>query len=245
MDKKDLEEIEDWKRNKMNYVETYGVDIFHEKKKSKPKRMAEKAISIIYKIVKIMLIITCIVIVLGTVFILYDRWTYIYNRIHVNPQDTIESMYDIKLEVISKNVDENDNGVYKFTVKDKPEIEFTAIVEWSSMTEDYSDNCQRYYFNNWENHEKSLIQTNEFYTEDGILKYEQYMEITSKEEIEDKVKLMYDLVELAGEDFAPDWGLYLKIDENKRIYPFAYYGVNLNQSIENANREYDSLNENL
>ena len=71
------------------------------------------------------------------------------------------------------------------------------------------------------------------------------MEITSKEEIEDKVKLMYDLVELAGEDFAPDWGLYLKIDENKRIYPFAYYGVNLNQSIENANREYDSLNENL
>ena len=98
MDKKDLEEIEDWKRNKMNYVETYGVDIFHEKKKSKPKRMAEKAISIIYKIVKIMLIITCIVIVLGTVFILYDRWTYIYNRIHVNPQDTLESMYDTKLE---------------------------------------------------------------------------------------------------------------------------------------------------
>ena len=26
MDKKDLEEIEKWKKQKMNYVETYGVD---------------------------------------------------------------------------------------------------------------------------------------------------------------------------------------------------------------------------
>lgn len=243
MDKKDLEEIENWKRNKMNYVETYGVDIFHEKKKSKPKKIAEKAINIIYKTVKVMLIIICIFIVVVTVGLIYGKWKYIYDHVHINPQDTIESMYDVKLKVLSKNLDENDNGEYKFTVKDKPEIEFTAIVEWASMTEDYSDNCQRYYFNNWENPEKSLFHTIENYTNEGMLKYEQYIEITSKEEIEDKVKLMYDFVEFAGEDFAPDWGLYLKIGENKRIYPFAYYEVNLNQSLENANKEYDSMNE--
>ena len=35
MDKKDLEELEDWKRKQMNYVETYGIDIFKPKKHSK------------------------------------------------------------------------------------------------------------------------------------------------------------------------------------------------------------------
>ena len=35
MDKKDEEEIKKWQSQNMNYIETYGVDIFKTKKQSK------------------------------------------------------------------------------------------------------------------------------------------------------------------------------------------------------------------
>ena len=58
-------------------------------------------------------------------------------------------MYNKHIETVSSNTDEDGNGSYKLTVKENPEIIFNVFVNWSEMQEDYSDQCQKYYFNKW------------------------------------------------------------------------------------------------
>lgn len=241
MDKKDLEELNEWKEKNLNYIETYGVDIY---KKDNKNRKAEKVIRAIIKIVKAILIIFCIFIIIGTIAILVYRWNIIYDSVHINPKETLEGMYKIKLVEVSKNIDSHQNGSYIFELKDNPEIKFNVLVEWSEMNEDYADNCQKYYFEQWKNANKNNIQTNIAYYENIILKYEQFIQITDENEIEDAVKLMYDLVEFAGDRFSPDWELYLKANENNRIYPFDYYNIDLEKSINMAKSEYENLTKN-
>ena len=241
MDKKDLEELNEWKEKNLNYIETYGVDIY---KKDNKNRKAEKVIMAITKIVKAILIIFCIFIIIGTIAILVYRWNIIYDSVHINPKETLEGMYKIKLVEVSKNIDSHQNGSYIFELKDNPEIKFNVLVEWSEMNEDYADNCQKYYFEQWKNVNKNNIQTNIAYYENIILKYEQYIQITDENEIEDAVKLMYDLVEFARDKFSPDWELYLKANENTRIYPFDYYNIDLEKSINMAKSEYENLTKN-
>lgn len=261
MDKKDLEEIEKWKRNKMNYVETYGIDIFNKKGKSKKKKIVEKIINTIYKIVKGILILLCIAIVAITIFLIYFKWNEAYNKLHIDAIGTLEGMYKIKINVESKNLDENDNGLYICSLKDNSDIKFNIITLWGGMTEDYADRCQKYFFDNWKNSNKNLIKTVETYSENNMLKYEQYIEITGNNEdkaeekindenvdmdaeIENAVRLMYDFVETAGDKFSPDWELYLKLDTGGRIYPFGYSNVNLENSLNMAKNEYHKIIEN-
>lgn len=235
MDKKDEEELKEWKEKNLNYVETYGIDIFNEKENSKK---VTQTIEIINKIIKVILIIFAIGVVVFTFALLIYRWKIVYDKVHINPKKTIESMYHIKIKEISKDVNEYDNGKYIFALKDNTEIQFNAYVEWTSMVEDYTDNCQKYYFEHWQNENKLQIKTEETYT-NNILKYEQYIEINNKEEIENAVKLMYDFVMYVGDKFLPHWSLYLKIDENRRIYPFDYYNIDLENSINKSKDEYE------
>ena len=238
MDKKDEQELKEWKEKNLNYIETYGVDIY---KKGQKKKKAEKIIDIINKIVKVILIIFFFFFVVGMFALLAYRWKIVYDKIHIDAKETIESMYRIKIKEISKNIDSNNNGIYIYELKDNPKIKFNVIVEWTNMSEDYADNIQKYYYEHWENTNKNLIQTNISYNNDIILKYQQFIEIKDEKEIEDAVKLMYDFVKSSGDKFSPDWELYLKVGENNRIYPFAYYNINLEKSIDIAKSEYEKL----
>ena len=92
MDKKDLEEIEKWKKQKMNYVETYGVDIFHEKKKKKSVKIFEKLFNFLYRIVKTILIILIFVIIIVTITGIVMYYNYIDSKLHVDPVETISNM---------------------------------------------------------------------------------------------------------------------------------------------------------
>lgn len=241
MDKKDEQELKEWKEKNLNYIETYGVDIY---KKGNKKKKTEKIINAINKIIKVILIIFCIIIIIALGALLVYRWNIIYDSVHIDPKETLEGMYRIKLAEVSKNIDSHQNGLYIFELKDNPEIKFNVIVEWASMNEDYADNCQKYYFEHWKNQNKNLLQTNITYYKDVILKYEQYIEIEDETEIEDAVKLMYDLVKFAGSKVSPDWELYLKANENTRIYPFTYYNIDLEKSINIAKSEYENLRKN-
>ena len=238
MDKKDEQELKEWKEKNLNYIENYGIDIFKDGKK---KRKIEKIIDIVNRIIKCILIIFALLIVLFTAFLLIYRWAIINNKLHINPKETVENMYKIKLNEVYSSIDSNQNGVYIFELKDIKEIRFNVKVEWAEMNEDYADNCQKYFYDKWENANKSIINTNSSYYEDTILKYEQFIQISDYIDLENAVRLMYDLVEFAKDKFSPDWELYLKVGENSRIYPFAYYDITLEKSIEIASREYENL----
>lgn len=244
MDKKDYEEIEKWKKQKMNYVETYGVDIFHKKKEEKKYRITEKLFNFFYRTAKTILIILIFVIIIGTFIGLFWYYDYINSKLHADPVDTISSMYDKKVKIVSKDIDENKNGTYILTTKENKELEFNAIVNWKELTQDYSDRCQKYYYNKWENPDKNKINTIETYENDGkILKYEQYIKIENKEEITDAVKLIQDFIKSAGEFFFPDWNIYLLVD-NQKIYLFTSIVINEEQIINDAENRFEQIKNN-
>lgn len=233
MDKKDLEEIENWKKQRMNHVETYGVDIFRENKeeKSKVSKMLDKIFNLLYRIAKILLIILIFVIIIGTFVLLIWYYSTIYNKMHVDPVSTLSGMYGKNVEIVSSNIDRNKNGKYILTTKENPEIQFTAIVNWESMREDYSDRCQKYYYERWTNPNKYKLITEERYDENGdILVFIQYIEIKEKDEIEEKINLIDSFVNFAGDMFEPDWELYWVIN-GKRIYPFDIRNLSKEQAI--------------
>ena len=244
MDKKDLEELEKWKKQKMNYVETYGIDIFHKKKKTKKAKIAERLFKLTYKIAKTLLIILAFLIIILTFAILFWYYNYIYERLHAQPIKVLSGMYNKHIETVSSNTDEDGNGSYKLTVKENSEIIFNVFVNWSEMQEDYSDQCQKYYFNKWQNSEKSKLITEETYNENGILTYSQYIEVQTEEEVQNAVNLLYAFIESTENMFFPDWNLYLKV-ENQRIYPFYSTNYTKEQALEYSKEQFNKIMSNL
>lgn len=242
MDKEDLEKIEKWKKQKMNYVETYGVDIFNEKEKNKEQKILEKSWNLFYRIAKITLIILCFIIVIGTFIGLYLYYDDLDKKLHVDPIETISGMYNKHVQVISKNVDKDRNGTYILTIEENRDIKFNAIVNWNSMKDDYSEQCQKYYYNKWQHKDKEKLITEED-NEDGILIFNQYVIINDYSQIEESINLMYDFIASAGEIFFPDWNLYLLID-NSHIYPFSSLNVDKESALKYSQEAFNNIKEN-
>lgn len=233
MDKKDEEEIKKWKSQRMNYVETYGIDIFNKKKKSK---IILKLINIFSKITKAILTIIAILIVVFLAWLLVSKWAFIESTVHIKPAKAIKEMYNKKVIIVDKKLDENRNGMYILRVKENPDIQFIAMTEWTSMKNDYSDRCQKYYFEKWQSRYKRKIVTEETY-ENRILKYNQYIEISEYEQIEKAVKMIYPFMQFAGDFFFPDWEIGLKTP-NGNIYPFNRLNMSLEDAISSAKNDY-------
>lgn len=240
MDKKDLEEINKWKKQKMNYIETYGVDIFNEKEKKRGRRILEKLFKLLYGIAKAILIILIFVIIIGTFAVLFMKYQEIENKLHVDPVETISLMYNKNVKVVSRDIDEDKNGTYILTTKENEEIRFYAVVNWNSLTQDYSDRCQKYYYEKWQNDNKNLINVSEYINDNKILEYEQYIKIDKYEQIEEAVSLLCEFKEFAGKDFFPDWNIYLIVN-NQRMYPFTSLNENKENVIKKMQEMYNKI----
>lgn len=91
-------------------------------------------------------------------------------------------MYNIKLKIISQDIDEKENGTYKFEFEENNEIKFTAIKKLDNLIQDFFDNYHKYYFDKWESTNKEkFIQKN---ISNEILDYTIYLVINSYEDIE-------------------------------------------------------------
>lgn len=233
MDKKDLEELEDWKRKQMNYVETYGIDIFNPKE---PNKILVKLLKVFEKVTKGVLILTIIFIVVGLFGGLIGYYSYVHSKLHINPTKTISKMYNKHVKVLSKNIDEYENGEYEFTIKENKEINFKAIVEWNQMKDDYSDRCQKYYFERWQGEQKNKVKTDEHY-DSGLLRYAQYIEINSYDEIEEAINILYQFALSAGKMYFPDWDLHLMYN-NVNIYPFFSLELNREEALKEARKQF-------
>ena len=240
MDKKDLEELDKWKEQKMNHIETYGVDVFNKKKKKRGNRILEKLFKLLYNIVKTILTIFIFVIIIGTFAILFMKYQEIENKLHVDPVETISLMYNKNVKVVSRDIDEDKNGTYILTTKENEEIRFYAVVNWNSLTQDYSDRCQKYYYEKWQNENKGMLKTIEKTGENNILTYEQYIEIENNEQLENAVNLIYDLRVFAGENFSPDWNIYI-IAENQRMYLFNSANYSREETLKRMQEMYNRV----
>ncbi len=94
MDKKDEEELREWKEKNLNYVETYGVDIYDENKKGKE---TTKKIEIANKIIKIILIIFAVLIIVGIAVLLVYRWKIVHDIVNGDIADPLTNVYNMDI----------------------------------------------------------------------------------------------------------------------------------------------------
>ena len=238
--KEDWEELEKWQeRRKEEQMEKFRVDFSEIAKKREYKGVNTivKGMKIAGKTIKIGEIIT-IIIVIASVLLIFDLIISNINaKTNVKPEKTIENMYNTKIDLIYKDIDEKENGKYVFQVSDNNEIQFTAIRKFGSLSEDYSDNCHKYYFERWESKEKENFIIIENKTED-ILDYDTYIEIDSYEELEKAMDIINNFVNYCGNNFSANWRIYLK-KGNYIIYPYQQSGISKEDAINNAKELYN------
>ena len=124
-------------------------------------------------------------------------------------------------------------------MSDNNEIQFTAIRRFGNLSEDYMDNCHKYYFDKWENESKSNFVVNENRTGD-ILEYDTYIKINTYEDLDKAMKNINDFVSYCGKNFSASWRIYLKKGDYI-IYPYQQEGITKEEASKNAKEIFKNI----
>ena len=115
--KEDCEELERWNENRIeSQKEKFGIEYnkynnLDTKKKRKKIDKVVKCLNITGKTLKIFAIIIFTIAIFLVLLNVYVNLSNFKERTNVSVIDTIEKMYNVKIKVISKNVDERENGI--------------------------------------------------------------------------------------------------------------------------------------
>ena len=237
MDKKnDWDELEQWnslrEEEQKNRFGKYPEEF---KKNKKIDRLA-KSMDITIKVIRGIFFAIIALALLAYILYMVDQ--------KVDVEGTIENLYKVKTEIVDKNLDKNGSGTYKLETKGKDNIRFTVVKTGKNLTDDFSDNCQKYYFDLWNSPKKELFTVNENY--DGeILNYETYIEVNNEDEIEKGVEALSDLTEFCGnQDFYQTWNIYLSV-KGKRIYPYMQSGLSREEIVNKTLEKFNEINSNM
>lgn len=230
MDKKnDWDELEQWnslrEEEQKNRFGKYPEEF---KKNKKIDRLA-KSMDITIKVIRGIFFAIIALALLAYILYMVDQ--------KVDVEGTIENLYRVKTEIVDKNLDKNGSGTYKLETKGEDNIRFTVVKSGKNLRDDFSDNCQKYYFDLWDSPKKELFSVNETY--DGeILNYETYIEVNNEDEIKEGIEALSDLTEFCGnQDFYQTWNIYLSV-KGKRIYPYMQSGLSREEVFSQALEKY-------
>ena len=230
MDKKnDWEELEQWNAQRIEEKNNRFGDYPEGFQKNKKIDKVTKGMDITIKVVRGIFFTIIALALLSYIIYIADQ--------KVDVIGIIEDLYQTEAKIVDKNLDKNGSGTFKLELKDNKNIKFTAVKQAKSVTEDFADNCQKYYFNLWDSPKKDLFTVNEVY--DGeLLKYETYIEISNEVELKDGVSAISDLIEFCGnEKFYRTWDIYLSV-KGKRIYLYMQGGVSREEVFSQALEKY-------
>ncbi len=239
MDKKnDWDELEQWNSLREEEQKNRFGKYPEEFKKNKKIDKVTKGMDITLKIIR------GIFFAIITIALLIYVWYVVGQKANTDPVGKIEDLYKVKSEIIDKNLDKNGSGTYKLETKGTDNIQFIVLKQGTTLKDDFSDNCQKYYFDLWNSPKKELFTVNETY--DGeILNYETYIEVNNEDEIEKGVEALSDLTEFCGnQDFYQTWNIYLKIGE-KRIYPYMQSGLSREEIVNKTLEKFNEINSNM
>lgn len=239
-EKDDWKELEEWEQNRRaNEKEKYGINI----QDIKPHK-----IKWIDKIVKFMKTVGITYVVFATIIFiiafiavgiyLYVKYMDIKSQVDIDFVDTIESMYNIKIDIISQDTDNRGNGSYVIKPKNSDFI-FNAIKNKGNLKEDYIAHLQKYYFDKWESETKENFKIVEK-EENTILNYETYIEIDNYEELIKAVESINEFYEYSKQRLFASWNVYIKYN-NSRIYPYTSSSNNTEDAMNNAKQQFEYI----
>lgn len=223
--KNDWEELEKWNAQREEEQKNRFGKYPEEFQKNKKIDKVTKGMNITIKIIRgIFFAIIALALLVYIFYVVGQK---------ADPVGKIEDLYKVQAKVISKNIDKNSAGTYKLELKDNENIKFTVIKQGTALNDDFSDNCQKYYFNVWDSSKKELFTENETYNGE-LLNYETYIEIDNEEELKEGIDAINDFVEFCGnQNFYQTWNIYLNV-KGKRIYPYMQGGVSREETFNQA-----------
>ena len=232
--KKDWEELEQWQNKvKKESVEKYGID-FQTINTSKQNKIANKISLFLSQSSKIIFIFFIIF------FIIVLIWAFAFAHSFFkkfNPNvNELEKNYNIKISVLSKEVDQNGNGKYLCTLKDNLELKFWVIKNYSKIEDDFYSKSLKFYFDRWHDIDKDKFIVQESY-ENELLDYKTYININDIKDIRYTFNIMYKFAEFCGDNFSRSWNIYICTD-NFIGYFSDNYGLSQEENIKYMEENY-------
>lgn len=198
--KDDWKEIEKWaeeeKRKKLDFfkMDIDNTDEIH--KNTKKVNTVVKHLNRILKTVATIYIIILVFTILIAVSFLLSLVSGSKSSVSADIY-TITQKYGTKINIVSKDVDEHENGKYIFELKNNKEIRFTEIKNGGSLFEDFAPNLQKYIFDSWNSSEKEKFLVEETIDERGLLSYKNYIIVNDPEKVDEATELLIDFLEYA------------------------------------------------
>lgn len=207
------QEEEDWRKveqdckNREEKIKAeYGVDITKLKMvDKKTQKKIEKINKNLEKALKGFFIAIGIVYFL---ILLYVRSMYLnlQDRMDVNFIERLKEIYDAKFKIEKElDVDEKGNGLYLVKTDDKRNFEFLVYKDGGQYTDDYASRSLKYYFEAWNNENKSMFEVQESVDEKGIIDYRIIAKVNEISKIDIAVNSYIDLINSAGEYYLNNW----------------------------------------
>ena len=207
------QEEEDWRKveqdckNREEKIKAeYGVDITKLKMvDKKTQKKIEKINKNLEKALKGFFIAIGIVYFL---IILYVRSMYLnlQDRMDVNFIERLKEIYNAKFKIEKElDVDEKGNGLYLVKVDDNRNFEFLVYKDGGQYTDDYASRSLKYYFEAWNNENKSMFEVQESVDENGIMDYRIIAKVNEISEIDKAVNSYIDFINSAGEYYLNNW----------------------------------------
>ena len=194
MDEKDLKELKE----------------FEEKYKRKTADVNFKSVERVVKALKVIIVGAIVPLILILALIVVIAFLIIYAYWHVDKESIIghlEKIYPDKYIVISKDVNEDEEGYYKIAIKGNEEIVFNGYHEGNNTNiEDSQAHKLKYYFEHLDNEElkQKFVGNEEYYKinendAQEFLKYDLKTYISSYDEIDEAVLNCYQMLQYCKE----------------------------------------------
>lgn len=257
---KDWKELERWAENdKQKRIDTYKIDIDNINEVNKNTRKVDKVVKLFNTTIKTstaLFIIVALVLVFNILLTLKIKYEYMQTRVNADIDSILNQYGTIEKKIISKEIDEHENGKYIFGLKNNKDIQFTAIKNWGSISNDFVGRYQKYLFDNWNSNVKNKFVVNENIDENGLLNYENYIIINEKSEISESTEYLIDflvyvekwnkenkIIKVSQQkegQFVIPIKVYLKT-EKTRIYPYNAMFVTADKIREEAIKQSNNL----
>ncbi len=213
--KSDWEEIEKWASDKKQKdIEKFGLDTdkIDIEKQNKKMRTVAKVSNSAEKVGKFLVILSISLFIFIVTTVLYSNVVN-FKESHDVSVESIMEQYNRKMKIISKEVDEKENGKYVFELKENKDIHFIAIKRYGHLKEDYVYRLQKYLFDNWESPSKESFYSEEKLDEDGILYYTMYIEINGYDDIDNAMSKVNEFLIYCDDWIRPEFSIRLKENE--------------------------------
>ena len=238
MDNKDeWKELEQWEENrKIENKEKFGLDFnkINMKKKEKRMNIFAKVLNTMGKTGLVVFTLISLILAFSVFMLINVNFSNIKTRANIDVEIVLDK-YHIKAKIIEKEIDEHENGKYIFELKNNKEIKFTVIKKWGALSEDFKANYQKCIFDSWNDDIKTNFKIKENIDENGLLNYENFIEIQNEEELDRATEYLIAFLEYSEKwnkenkiveiqwqkdgQFIVPIEIYIKMQE-KIIYPY-------------------------